>query len=161
MCGCRCNFSRNLSSPELIIAGLLHDVVEDTEITLEEIEKEFGQEIAGLVDGVTKLTHLPTLLRGDQQLKAKAAAKESGTYRKTREETIAEALRKTYLAMSDDIRVVIVKLADRLNVMRSLSYFSEEMQKQIAQETLDIFAPFANRLYLANQMGIGRFSISI
>ena len=132
--------------PELIIAGLLHDVVEDTEITLEEVNKEFGVEIAGLVDGVTKLTHLPNLLRGDHQPKGKTALKEQATYRKSREEAIAEALRKTYLAMSDDIRVVIVKLADRLNIMRSLSYFSEEMQKQIAQETLDIFAPLANRL---------------
>jgi GTP pyrophosphokinase len=132
--------------PELIITGLIHDVVEDTEITLEEIEKEFGPEIAGLIDGVTKLTHLPNLLRGDHQLKSKAGGKEQGTYRKTREDAIAESLRKTYMAMSDDIRVVIVKLADRLNVMRSLSYFSEEMQKQIAQETLDIFAPLANRL---------------
>jgi len=132
--------------PELIIAGMLHDVVEDTEITLEEVNKEFGAEIAGLVDGVTKLTHLPNLLRGDHQPKGKTALKEQATYRKSREEAIAEALRKTYLAMSDDIRVVIVKLADRLNIMRSLSYFSEEMQKQIAQETLDIFAPLANRL---------------
>lgn len=132
--------------PELIIAGLLHDVVEDTEITLEEINKEFGAEIASLVDGVTKLTDLPNLLRGDHQPEGKAAVKEQATYRKSREEAIAEALRKTYLAMSDDIRVVIVKLADRLHVMRSLSYFSEDMQKQIAQETLDIFAPLANRL---------------
>jgi len=132
--------------PELIIAGLLHDVVEDTDISLEKINKEFGGEIASLVDGVTKLTHLPTLLQGDQQNKARGAIKGQTTFRKSREESIAEALRKTYLAMSDDIRVVIVKLADRLNVMRSLSYFSEEMQKQIAQETLDIFAPLANRL---------------
>jgi len=132
--------------PELIIAGLLHDVVEDTDISLEKINKEFGGEIASLVDGVTKLTHLPTLLQGDQQNKARGAIKGQTPFRKSREESIAEALRKTYLAMSDDIRVVIVKLADRLNVMRSLSYFSEEMQKQIAQETLDIFAPLANRL---------------
>jgi len=132
--------------PELIIAGLLHDVVEDTDITLDKIKKEFGEEIAGLVDGVTKLTHLPNLLRGDQQAKPKGGTKSQLIYRKSREESIAEALRKTYLAMSDDIRVVIVKLADRLNVMRSLSYFEEEMQNKIAQETLDIFAPLANRL---------------
>jgi GTP pyrophosphokinase len=133
--------------PELIIAGLLHDVVEDTDITLSEIRKNFNEEIASLVDGVTKLTHLPNLLRGDQHIEALEAEKETAPqHRKIREEEIAETLRKTFLAMSDDIRVVLVKLADRLHNMRTLSYMSEEMQKRIAQETLDIFAPLANRL---------------
>lgn len=132
--------------PELITASLLHDAVEDTELTLEDIKKEFNQEIASLVDGVTKLTHLPNLLRGDQHAEAIDIVKEPTPHRKVREEEIAETLRKTFLAMSDDIRVVLIKLADRLHNMRTLSYFSEDMQKRIAQETLDIFAPLANRL---------------
>ena len=132
--------------PELIVAGLLHDTVEDTNISLEDIRKQFTPEIASLVDGVTKLTHLPQLLRGDQNIGMPATTKEPLSHRKVREEEIAEALRKTFLAMSDDIRVVVVKLADRLHNMRTLSYLNDEMQKRIAQETLDIFAPLANRL---------------
>ena len=132
--------------PELIIAGLLHDVVEDTDISIDQIRQEFSDEIAGLVDGVTKLTHLPNLLRGDQLDNALTKVKEMPPHRKIREDEIAEALRKTFLAMSDDIRVVLVKLADRLHSMRTLSYLSEDHQKRIAQESLDIFAPLANRL---------------
>jgi len=132
--------------PELIIAGLLHDVVEDTPISLEDIRKEFNEEVASLVDGATKLTHLPNLLRGDQPGEQFSQSKEQVSHRKIREEEISEALRKTFLAMSDDIRVVLVKLADRLHTMRTLSHLSEEMQKRISQETLDIFAPLANRL---------------
>ncbi len=132
--------------PELIIAGLLHDVVEDTPVTLKEIQREFNDEIASLIDGVTKLTHLPNLLRGDQPEVKPAQTKEPPAHRKVREEEISEALRKTFLAMSDDIRVVLVKLADRLHTMRTLSHHSEAMQKRISQETLDIFAPLANRL---------------
>lgn len=132
--------------PELVIAGLLHDVVEDTDITLEQIQRDFNQEIAGLIDGVTKLTNLPKLLRGDQRIEEISETKETLPHRKIREEEIAEALRKTFLAMSDDIRVVLVKLADRLHNMRTLSHFNEATQKRIAQETLDIFAPLANRL---------------
>ncbi len=132
--------------PDLIITGLLHDVIEDTPVTLEDIQKEFSPEIASLVDGVTKLNHLPNLLRGDQHSDTVENKIEASPKKKTREEDIAEALRMTFLAMSDDIRVVLVKLADRLHNMRTLSYTSEEMQKRIAQETLDIFAPLANRL---------------
>ncbi len=132
--------------PAMIIAGLLHDVIEDTDLSLEKVEKEFNPEVASLVDGVTKLTHLPNLLRGDQHAEALDQPIESTHSRKIREEDIAEALRKTFLAMSDDIRVVLIKLADRLHNMRTLSYFSEAKQKRIAQETLDIFAPLANRL---------------
>ncbi|MFU8825907.1 MAG: RelA/SpoT family protein [Brevefilum sp.] len=132
--------------PELISAGLLHDVVEDTDITLEHIEKEFNAEVAGLIDGVTKLTHLPKLLRPERHTDTHFEAKEPITHRKIREDEIAEALRKTFLAMSDDIRVVLVKLADRLHSMRTLSHFDPATQKRIAQETLDIFAPLANRL---------------
>lgn len=132
--------------PELIITALLHDAVEDTNITLEDIRKEFNQEVATLVDGVTKLTHLPNLLRGDQYKDIPVKEKGQTPHRKVREDEIAETLRKTFLAMSDDIRVVLVKLADRLHNMRTLSYLDEDIQKRIAQETLDIFAPLANRL---------------
>jgi GTP pyrophosphokinase len=137
----------DLSVPSpLIITGLLHDGLETADITLDLIEREFGSEVASLVDGVNKLNQLPHLLRGDQQLKTRTAQKEISTHRKAREEDIAESLRKTFLAMSDDIRVVVVKLADRLHVMRTLTSLDEESQKRIAQETLDIFAPLANRL---------------
>ena len=132
--------------PEMIIAGMLHDTVEDTSATLEDISKEFSPEIASLVDGVTKLTHLPNLLRGDQHAEAVQVNLAPAPHKKIREEEIAEALRMTFLAMSDDIRVIVIKLADRLHNMRTLSYASEDMQKRIAQETLDIFAPLANRL---------------
>ncbi len=132
--------------PELVIAGMLHDVVEDTSVTLDDIRKEFNPEIANLVDGVTKLTKLPNLLRGDHHSEAEAFMPGAVPHKKIRDEDIAEVLRKTFLAMSDDIRVVLIKLADRLHNMRTLSYSSEENQKRIAQETLDIFAPLANRL---------------
>lgn len=132
--------------PDLIIAGLLHDVLEDTPTSLEDIKKEFSPEIASLVDGVSKLNHLPNLLRGDQHAETADKKIEAAPKKKSRDEDIAEALRMTFLAMSDDIRVVIVKLADRLHNMRTLSYCNEEMQKRMAQETLEIFAPLANRL---------------
>jgi len=132
--------------PDLIITGLLHDITEDTDIALKEINKEFSPEIAELVDGVTKLTHLPNLLRGNQPGDRTADKRETTPHRKVREDEIAEALRKTFLAMSDDIRVVLVKLADRLHNMRTLADLSEETQKRLSQETLDIFAPLANRL---------------
>jgi len=132
--------------PELIITGLLHDTVEDTPITLEDIKTAFNPEIAELINGVTKLTHLPSLLRDNQYWDRGLEKREPVPHRKVREEEIAEALRKTFLAMSDDIRVVLVKLADRLHIMKTLSYLKEEDQKRMSQETLDIFAPLANRL---------------
>jgi guanosine-3',5'-bis(diphosphate) 3'-pyrophosphohydrolase len=117
-----------------IVAGLLHDTVEDTSATLEQIEKEFGKPIAELVDGVTKLSKI--------------------TF-KTSEEKQAENFRKMILAMAKDIRVIIVKLADRLNNMRTLEHLIPVKQKLIAQETLDIYAPIANRL------GIGWLKIEL
>ena len=132
--------------PELVAAGLLHDTVEDTSVTLDDIRKEFNPEIANLVDGVTKLNKLPNLLRGDHHSETEAILPGAVPHKKIRDDDIAEVLRKTFLAMSDDIRVVLIKLADRLHNMRTLSYSSEENQKRIAQETLDIFTPLANRL---------------
>src|ERR1044071_8191144 len=108
-----------------ICAGLLHDVVEDTLVSTERIAELFGGEIAHVVEGVTKLGAIPF---------------------STSEERQAENLRKMLLAMVDDIRVILVKLADRLNNMRTLHHLPEERRYKIAQETLDIYAPIANRL---------------
>lgn len=108
-----------------ICGGMLHDVVEDTDISLEEVEKEFGKEVAFLVDGVTKLGKIPLA---------------------SKEETQAENVRKMLLAMSQDVRVVIIKLADRLHNMRTLQYRPEHKQRAKALETMEIYAPIANRL---------------
>ena len=138
--------------PAIIAAGLLHDTVEDTTITLEDIRREFNDEIARLVDGVTKLTHLPRVTRGDQHYSEIA---EYGLdsddlielIDNSRRKLLAqETLRKTFLAMGEDIRVVLIKLADRLHNMRTLRHMPENKRIRIAQETLDIFAPLANRL---------------
>ena len=115
---------------ETIIAGLLHDVVEDTIMTDEEIKKEFGNDVALLVDGVTKL----------QQLQF--TGEKSGD----KLEIQAENLRKMFLAMAKDIRVIMIKLADRLHNMRTLSHMPADKQQRIARETLDIYAPIAQRL---------------
>ncbi|MGQ0810039.1 MAG: RelA/SpoT family protein [Nitrospiraceae bacterium] len=108
-----------------VVAGLLHDTVEDTLATSEELERQFGQEVARLVEGVTKIGKIPF---------------------RNYEEKQAENFRKMVLSMADDIRVVLIKLADRLHNMRTLEYLSEPRRQQIAQETLEIYAPLANRL---------------
>jgi GTP diphosphokinase / guanosine-3',5'-bis(diphosphate) 3'-diphosphatase len=144
--------------PNAVAAGLLHDTVEDTEITLQDVKREFGDEIAQLVDGVTKLTHLPRVSRADQHDAAivedlnginrdsRDDILDSEIVRDRRKDLANETLRKTFLAMGDDIRVILIKLADRLHNMRTLGYMPENKRRRIAQETLDIFAPLANRL---------------
>ena len=116
---------------EAIAAALMHDVVEDTNVTTEELRVEFGSNIAAIVEGVTKLKKLP--IKSDEK-KSRNIDREM------------EYIRKMALAMGDDVRVVLVKLADRLHNMRTLGYMSPDKQRVIAQETLDIFAPLANRL---------------
>ncbi|MGD0707861.1 MAG: bifunctional (p)ppGpp synthetase/guanosine-3',5'-bis(diphosphate) 3'-pyrophosphohydrolase [Anaerolineaceae bacterium] len=142
--------------PAVVIAGLLHDTVEDTKVTLDDIRREFSDEIARLVDGVTKLTNLPRVSRADQHKNELTSTEpgdegdelEVGTIssRSRRKDLANETLRKTFLAMGDDIRVVLIKLADRLHNMRTLGFMPEQKRRRIARETLEIFAPLANRL---------------
>ena len=134
---------------EVISAALLHDTVEDTSVTLRDLQRDFGDTVANLVDGVTKLTHLPRVSRAgeiDDNNGQMNDGSISGQGRDRKHELTIETLRKTFLAMGDDVRVILIKLADRLHNMRTLGYFDDAKRKRIAQETLDIFAPLANRL---------------
>ncbi len=115
-----------------IVAGLLHDAVEDTTVTVDEIKAEFGEQVAHIVEGVTKISKIDFA---------------------SSEEAQAENVRKMVLAMMDDIRVVLIKLADRLHNMRTLKYLSEDRQQKIARETLDIYAPIAHRLGMGKVRG--------
>lgn len=124
---------------EVVAAGLLHDTVEDTPIRLDDLKKQFGETVKNLVDGVTKLDSLPRVSHSGEQ-----PSPEQDSSRK-RQSTI-EAMRKTFLAMNDDVRVVLIKLADRLHNMRTLGFTPPEKQTRIGQETLDIYAPLASRL---------------
>ena len=118
---------------EAVAAAILHDVVEDTDVSLDVIEKEFGANVAALVDGVTKMGHI-------EEIRGVAPGKGDT------EVSHSESVRKLLLAMAEDVRVVLIKLADRLHNMRTLRYLSEKRQRRIARETLDIYAPLANRL---------------
>ncbi len=120
---------------ETIVAGLLHDALEDTMMTYDDIAKEFGTEVADLVEGVTKITHID--------------------WGMDREDIEAENLRKMFMAMAKDIRVILVKLADRLHNMRTYKYWSPETQKRKAKETMEIFSPVADRL------GISKIKIEL
>jgi guanosine-3',5'-bis(diphosphate) 3'-pyrophosphohydrolase len=117
-----------------LAAGLLHDVLEDTDVTAAELQKDFGKEIAGLVEGVTKISRVQE------------------TSPETRQ---AESIRKIILAMTDDLRVIFIKLADRVHNLKTLKFLPEDKQKQIAQETLEIYVPIANRL------GMGRIKAEL
>src|SRR5436190_16948902 len=118
--------------PTAIAAGLLHDAVEDTPVTIEQIEKLFGEQVAHIVEGVTKIEKINLANREERQ---------------------AENVRKMVLAMVSDIRVVLIKLADRLHNMRTLEHLPPERQLQVAQETLDIYAPLAHRLGMGKVRG--------
>jgi GTP diphosphokinase / guanosine-3',5'-bis(diphosphate) 3'-diphosphatase len=127
------NILADMKLDEVSVAtGLLHDVVEDTLVDLETIRRYFGEEIMHLVDGLTKIAQISNISREEQQ---------------------AENVRKMLLAMVDDVRVVLVKLADRLHNMRTLQYLNPEKRKRIAQETMDIFAPIAHRLGMGKLRG--------
>src|SRR5947209_16171594 len=115
-----------------IAAGLLHDAIEDTPVTNEDIQREFGDQVAHIVEGVTKIDKIDFASREERQ---------------------AENVRKMVLAMVDDIRVVLIKLADRLHNMRTLKHLPEERRLSVARETLDIYAPLAHRLGMGKVRG--------
>ncbi|MBS3750033.1 MAG: bifunctional (p)ppGpp synthetase/guanosine-3',5'-bis(diphosphate) 3'-pyrophosphohydrolase [Anaerolineales bacterium] len=137
--------------PAVVAASLLHDIVEDTQVSIDKLHRDFGSEISGLVQAVTKLDSLPRVSRsdriderGNEDVQGKKGEGEGGTG--WRKELASENLRRTFLAMADDPRVVLIKLADRLHNMRTLHYLPPEKQKRIARETMDLFAPLASRI---------------
>jgi len=138
--------------PAVVAAGLLHDTVEDTGIDFKDLKREFGKEIYNLVQAVTKLGSLPRVSKNTESKQPSASEKKRGKSGEIsdpslwRAELASENLRKTFLAMAEDPRVVLIKLADRLHNMRTLGYLPEEKQKRIAQETMDLFAPLASRI---------------
>src|SRR5438105_2715192 len=127
-----CVLAEMKMDPISIVAGLLHDSVEDTSVTIVDIRKEFGEQVAHIVEGVTKISKIEFATREEQQ---------------------AENIRKMMLAMVDDIRVVLIKLADRLHNMRTLEHLDPERQHKIAEETLEIYAPIAHRLGMGKIRG--------
>ena len=127
-----CVLAEMRMDPVSIAAGLLHDSVVDTSVTVIDIRKEFGEQVAHIVEGVTKIGQIDFATREEQQ---------------------AENLRKMMLAMVDDIRVVLIKLADRLHNMRTLEHLPEDRRQKIAKETLDIYAPIAHRLGMGKIRG--------
>src|SRR3989344_1274370 len=132
--------------PEAIAAGFLHDVPDDTKKTIEDIEKEFGKEVAFLVSGVSKLGKLRYPKDGLEFKPAKDRLQEPVDLK-------AENLRKMFFAMAEDLRVVLIKLADRLHNMETLGSLPPEKQRRIALETMEIFAPLANRLGMGEMKG--------
>src|SRR5437588_12655461 len=127
-----CVLAEMKMDPISIVAGLLHDSVEDTSVTIVDIRKEFGEQVAHIVEGVTKISKIDFASSEERQ---------------------AENVRKMVLAMMDDIRVVLIKLADRLHNMRTLAALPPERQHKIAQETLEIYAPIAHRLGMGKIRG--------
>ena len=111
-----------------VVSGLLHDIVEDTDITVQDVEREFGSEIAQIVDGLTKIANLPLSSREERQV---------------------ENYRKLLLSIAKDARVILIKLADRLHNMRTLDFLAPEKRRRIAQETRDLYAPLAHRFGMA------------
>src|ERR1041385_8899687 len=127
-----CVLAEMKMDPTAIAAGLLHDSVEDTTVTTEDIQREFGDQVAHIVEGVTKINKIDFASKEERQ---------------------AENVRKMLLAMVDDIRVILIKLADRLHNMRTLEHLPRERQEAIARETLDIYAPIAHRLGMGKIRG--------
>jgi guanosine-3',5'-bis(diphosphate) 3'-pyrophosphohydrolase len=119
-----------------LAAALLHDVLEDTDVTAKDLQKNFGKEIADLVEGVTKISMVQEVSPETRQ---------------------AESIRKIILAMTDDLRVIFIKLADRVHNLQTLKFLPEEKQRQIAQETLEIYVPIANRLGMSPQKNSSRW----
>ncbi|MBN1665828.1 MAG: bifunctional (p)ppGpp synthetase/guanosine-3',5'-bis(diphosphate) 3'-pyrophosphohydrolase [Anaerolineales bacterium] len=148
--------------PAVIVAGLLHDVVEDTPLTLDDVRADFGDDVGQMVDAVTKLTTLPrvsrtnSLVADQKERQAREIAERRGLpdpdtqadarVRSRNYDLVSETLRKTFLAMAEDPRVVLIKLADRLHNMRTLNHVPPHKQARVARETMDIFAPLASRL---------------